>query len=210
MNRLTKRYLKSTAITAVAVILTIIFPAFNYRNKEIKASVHQNAEIAFVTVKKKSIAQKQVSKTEKKIIENENTFPSENSSSRESESVSHEEDESAEENAENTEAGVSDADNAAVQKATSTYKEYVLSRIASKKTYPIAARAKGLEGRVKLHVTVLPSGELIILEISKPCPHELLNEAALSAVKKAAPFKKMPEELKSSLDFVFAMDYLIE
>lgn len=210
MNRLTKRYIKSTTITAVAVILIIIFPVFNYRKKEIKSSVHQNAEIAFVTVKKKSLAQKQLSQKEHKKIESENIIPSENTVPKENENITTEEKENTEESAENTDNGVSDADNAAIEKATSTYKEYVLSRIASKKTYPIAARAKGMEGRVKIHITVLPSGEVTTLEIKKECPHALLNEAALTAVKKAAPFKKMPKELQSTLDFVFAMDYQLE
>lgn len=209
MSRLTKRYLKSTVLISISLILIMILPVFNCRKKEIKASVHQNAEIAFVTVKKKSLAQKQISKKEQKKIENENSIPSEKSAPKPNDDIP-EENEQTEESPENTDNGVSDAESAVVEKATSTYKEYVLSRIASKKTYPIAARAKGMEGRVKLHITVSPAGELTVLEIKKECPYELLNEAALSAVKKAAPFKKMPKELTASLDFVFAMDYLLE
>jgi TonB family protein len=204
MSRLTKRYLKSAAITAAAIILIIILPVFNYRKKEIKASVHQNAEIAFVTVKKKTLSQKQLPQKELRNIESEKTIPLENSFPQENESII------PEESSEYTDEGVSDADRAAIEKATSTYKEYVLSRIAAKKTYPVAARAKGMEGRVKIHIAVLPSGELKLLEIKKECPHAMLNEAALSAVKKAAPFKKMPKELRSTLDFVFAMDYLLD
>lgn len=210
MSRLTKRYLKSAAITAATIILIIILPVFNYRKKEIKASVHQNAEIAFVTVKKKSLSQKQLPQKELRNIESEKTIPLENSFPQENESIIPEEKETSEESSEYTDEGVSDADRAAIEKATSTYKEYVLSRIAAKKTYPVAARAKGMEGRVKIHIAVLPSGELKLLEIKKECPHAMLNEAALSAVKKAAPFKKMPKELRSTLDFVFAMDYLLD
>lgn len=209
MSRLTKRYLKSTVLISISLILIMILPVFNCRKKEIKASVHQNAEISFVTVKKKALAQKQISKKEQKKIENEKSIPSENPASKQKEDIP-EENEPTEENTENTDNGVSDTEKTAVEKATSTYKEYVLSRIASKKTYPIAARAKGMEGRVKIHLTVSPAGELTVLEIKQECSYGILNEAALSAVKKAAPFKKMPKELTTSLDFVFAMDYLLE
>ena len=36
-------------------------------------------------------------------------------------------------------------------KAVATYKSYALGRIASKKTYPYAARSKGLEGKVSTY-----------------------------------------------------------
>lgn len=205
MSRLTKRYLKSTVLISISLILIMILPVFNCRKKEIKASVHQNAEISFVTVKKKALSQKQISKK----IENEKSIPSENPASKQKEDIP-EENEPTEENTENTDNGVSDTEKTAVKKATSTYKEYVLSRIAAKKTYPIAAIAKGMEGRVKIHLTVSPTGEITVLEIKQECSYGILNEAALSAVKKAAPFKKMPKELTTSLDFVFAMDYLLE
>ena len=87
-------------------------------------------------------------------------------------------------------------------KAEESYKAYALKRIASKKNYPLKARATGLEGSVKLHVVIGLGGELELAEITQPCQHELLNEAALLAVKNSAPFKKKPETMqKLELDF---------
>ncbi|MBQ9206091.1 MAG: energy transducer TonB [Treponema sp.] len=93
-----------------------------------------------------------------------------------------------------------------VQKATASYKSYALSRIASKKQYPASARAKGLEGKVRLSVVIHPDGSLAECSIVSPCEHEILNEASLKAVKKAAPFKKMQNGM-SAMSLTFVMDF---
>lgn len=201
MSSLNKRYCKACGITAAIVLILIFLPVFNYhKQKEIKESVHQNAEIAFVTVKKKAPAQqKREKKAEKKP---ESTIPSDNPAEKIEEETEEEVEEQEEITAEEA---------AAVEKATSTYKEYVLSRISAKKVYPMAARAKGQTGRVKMHITIQPDGTVSFLEITRPTPYELLNDAAMNAVNKAAPFKKMPDGMKmKALDFVFAMDFMLE
>ena len=91
-------------------------------------------------------------------------------------------------------------------KAEESYKAYALKRIASKKSYPLKARATGLEGSVKLHVVIGLEGELELAEITQPCQHELLNEAALLAVKNSAPFKKKPDTMER-LELNFFMEF---
>ena len=91
-------------------------------------------------------------------------------------------------------------------KAEESYKAYALKRIASKKNYPLKARATGLEGSVKLHVVIGSGGELELAEITQPCQHELLNEAALLAVKNSAPFKKKPDTMER-LELNFFMEF---
>ncbi len=91
-------------------------------------------------------------------------------------------------------------------KAEESYKAYALKRIASKKSYPLKARATGLEGSVKLHVVIGLEGELELAEITQPCQHELLNEAALLAVKNSAPFKKKPDTMQK-LELNFFMEF---
>ncbi len=91
-------------------------------------------------------------------------------------------------------------------KAEESYKAYALKRIASKKSYPLKARATGLEGSVKLHVVIGSGGELELAEITQPCSHELLNEAALLAVKNSAPFKKKPDTMQK-LELNFFMEF---
>lgn len=49
--------------------------------------------------------------------------------------------------------------------------------------YPLAARRRGLEGRVVLHVQVLENGRCGDISIKQSSGHELLDNAALQAVK---------------------------
>ncbi len=89
------------------------------------------------------------------------------------------------------------------------YRQYVLSRIASRKTYPRAARTKKQEGIVRLQVVIGRDGRLMDCKIVSPCQHSLLNEASLLAVEKAAPFKKMPAGM-DTLTLTFAIDYNLQ
>lgn len=90
--------------------------------------------------------------------------------------------------------------------AEADYRQYVLQRIAAKKTYPRSARSKEQEGRVRLSITIQQDGSLGNLHVVEASPHSLLNEASLVAVQKAAPFKKMPAGMES-LSLTFSMDY---
>ncbi|MBE6354222.1 energy transducer TonB [Treponema sp.] len=86
------------------------------------------------------------------------------------------------------------------------YKTYALKRISSKKTYPLSSRSKGETGNVKLHVIILPDGSLEKAEITEACEFENLNGAALKAVRKASPFKKMKAGQKK-LELTFIMEF---
>ncbi len=46
------------------------------------------------------------------------------------------------------------------KKLESDYRQYVLQRIAAKKTYPLSARSKEQEGRVRLFITIQQDGSL--------------------------------------------------
>lgn len=94
-------------------------------------------------------------------------------------------------------------------KTIATYKSYALGRIASKKTYPYAARSNGLEGKVRARVVINPDGTLAEAVILTPCEYELLNTACLAAIKKAAPFRKMSAGM-SALTLSFVMDFSLE
>ena len=91
-------------------------------------------------------------------------------------------------------------------KASATYKSYVLGRIASKKTYPYAARSKGLEGKVRVHLVINPDGTVAHADVIEPSEYALLNDACLAAIQKAAPFKKMTGGM-SAMTISFVMDF---
>ena len=91
-------------------------------------------------------------------------------------------------------------------KAAATYKSYVLGRIASKKTYPYAARSNGLEGKVRARIVINPDGTLAEAVILEPSEYEVLNNACLAAIKKSAPFRKMTSGA-SAMTLSFVMDF---
>lgn len=91
-------------------------------------------------------------------------------------------------------------------KAAATYKSYVLGRIASKKTYPYAARSNGLEGKVRARIVINPDGTLAEAVILEPSEYEVLNNACLAAIKKSAPFRKMTSGA-SAMTLSFIMDF---
>ncbi|ERJ94209.1 energy transducer TonB [Treponema lecithinolyticum] len=94
-------------------------------------------------------------------------------------------------------------------KANATYKSYVLGRIASKKTYPYAARSNGFEGKVRVRIVINPDGTLAQAVILEPSEYEILNNACLAAVKKASPFKKMSNGMKA-MTLSFVMDFSLK
>ena len=94
-------------------------------------------------------------------------------------------------------------------KAVATYKSYALGRIASKKTYPYTARSNGFEGRVRVRIVINPDGTLAQTDILEPSEYEILNKACLTAIKKAAPFKKM-ESGMSAMTLSFVMDFSLK
>lgn len=96
-----------------------------------------------------------------------------------------------------------------IQKAKETYKAYVKKRIAAKKIYPLKARAQGQTGNVKIQLVILPDGNLESAEIVQKSEYELLNDAALLAVKKAAPFKKMTDKMQKQ-EYTFTLEFTLE
>lgn len=96
-----------------------------------------------------------------------------------------------------------------IQKAKETYKAYVKKRIAAKKIYPLKARAQGQTGNVKIQLVILPDGNLESAEIVQKSEYELLNDAALLAVKKAAPFKKMTDKIQKQ-EYTFTLEFTLE
>ena len=94
-------------------------------------------------------------------------------------------------------------------KAVATYKSYALGRIASKKTYPYTARSNGFEGKVRVRIVINPDGTLAQTDILEPSEYEILNKACLTAIKKAAPFKKMASGM-SALTLSFVMDFSLK
>ena len=85
----------------------------------------------------------------------------------------------------------------------SAYLEMVRLRIESQKRYPLQARAAFKEGRVLVRFTITTDGGIRSLGVRKSSKTKVLDEAALKAVRSAAPFPAPPRHL-------FKEDILLE
>lgn len=68
----------------------------------------------------------------------------------------------------------------------------VRSRIDQAKRYPWLARLRGMEGRIQVRFRILPSGEPIDIQILQSSQSRLLDEEAITTVKRAARFPQPP------------------
>jgi periplasmic protein TonB len=77
----------------------------------------------------------------------------------------------------------------------SVYQELVRQRIERQKQYPPQARKRQEQGHVVLHFSISPRGELKDVRVVKSSRNQELDNAALEAVKKAAPYPPPPASL---------------
>jgi protein TonB len=75
------------------------------------------------------------------------------------------------------------------------YLEMLNLRIHSVKEYPESARSRHIQGRVQIKFVLLADGSLKDVQVVKTSRHKNLDEAAVNAVKKAAPFPRPPVSL---------------
>lgn len=81
---------------------------------------------------------------------------------------------------------------ASQQAATSEWASAIQRRIGRHQAYPRGARA---EGRVRVAMVVMPDGRLDRVSVVQSSGADLLDAAALAAVRSAAPFPPAPEML---------------
>ncbi|MDM3869982.1 TonB family protein [Porticoccus sp. W117] len=61
--------------------------------------------------------------------------------------------------------------------------------------YPNHAQQRGYQGQVRLTIEVDRNGELVNVAAAEQSPHKTLDRAAIRAVKKAAPYEPLPQEI---------------
>ena len=76
-----------------------------------------------------------------------------------------------------------------------SYFEMIRLRIEGFKKYPHLARVRQLEGMATLRFTITMEGNLKGLELVKSTRYEVLDNAALKAVRDAAPFPLPPKRI---------------
>lgn len=219
------RWISSGLITA-ALFCALLFLQFPEIKSAHRQQTEANAAISNVTVIKKSRPVKKQTKAAPKPVEKQKPLDTpvpEKSAIPEKteeaelppEDAADTEDDSAAEAEDGAEDGESDAGDTAAANgipdnaALSSYRAYVLGRIAAKKIYPAAARARGQEGTVELSVVLQPDGKVESVQVVASSASALLNEASIAAVRKAAPFKPLPDGL-TALTLRFAMAYTLD
>ena len=75
------------------------------------------------------------------------------------------------------------------------YKSVISKLIAKNRVYPQKAQLNSIEGDVKAKFKIDKQGNLLDVTISQSSGHQILDDAAISAIKKTAPFPKPPAEL---------------
>jgi len=72
------------------------------------------------------------------------------------------------------------------------YFEMLLLRIQSAKKYPESAKSRHIEGRTGMQFTLKPDGSVTDIRVVKSSRNKSLDDAAIQAVKDAAPFHRLP------------------
>ncbi len=80
--------------------------------------------------------------------------------------------------------------------------EVIRKKIEAVLYYPRRARLQRLEGEVKIGFSLSPAGELLHEKVIDPSPYQVLNQAALLIMKRAAPFGPVRPELSGRKLFI--------
>jgi len=78
------------------------------------------------------------------------------------------------------------------------YQSLVIGKIERNKRYPAWAKREGFEGRAYVKFTIFSSGQAENISISSSSGFSILDESAISTVKRASPFPPLPKELDLS------------
>lgn len=79
--------------------------------------------------------------------------------------------------------------------------------IDRKNKYPSIARKRGLEGEVVVEFVIYRDGRVADVRVSKACPHDPFNVAAVNAVKKAqADFPTLSVTTKIEIPIVYQLE----
>jgi protein TonB len=91
------------------------------------------------------------------------------------------------------------------------YRARIRQAVDEHKHYPRMARRLGLEGRVVVAFTVGADGRLAGVRLVESSGSELLDEAALEAVRQAAPFPPFPAGIeRRQWDFTLPLSFALE
>lgn len=77
----------------------------------------------------------------------------------------------------------------------------IRKRIVAKQRYPASARNSGIEGSVKISFRIRNDGSLEFVKILAGSGHDILDQAALKAVREAAPLPYFNQAIALALEY---------
>jgi len=91
------------------------------------------------------------------------------------------------------------------------YQDMVKQRIEAARRYPLWARKHGVEGTAYINFTVLSGGQSCDIVLIHPSGSGILDQEALSTVKRASPFPPVPQgmgvsSVKMEVAIVFSLN----
>jgi TonB family protein len=112
------------------------------------------------------------------------------------------------------EMGPSNVDSGRISDVTDTEKSryfrahfsYIKDLIYKQLVYPATAKKRGWEGKVVLSFIVSSGGDVRNIMVSKSSGHEVLDENAMRAVKRASPFPKPPVEAQIIIPVLYQLN----
>ena len=85
------------------------------------------------------------------------------------------------------------------------YTTKIHNKINENKKYPLNARRRNIEGRVRVSFDVIKNGDITNLRLSEA--QALLKKASLKAIKKSLPLPEIPDKLEAPVHISFYMSY---
>ena len=76
------------------------------------------------------------------------------------------------------------------------YKDSISTLIRNHENYPLVAKRRGWEGTTVVGLTLALDGTVKSISVIESSGRDILDEAALTMVRKAAPLPRAPEELR--------------
>jgi protein TonB len=94
------------------------------------------------------------------------------------------------------------------EKTMLRYTDMIRQRIRDVMIYPHHARTQGIEGRSFVRFSIHSDGTLISVQLVRSSGHSMLDEEALSAIRRAAPFPTIPESIKKDqITFIQGLNF---
>jgi protein TonB len=92
--------------------------------------------------------------------------------------------------------GIDPSTEQAEERFIAQYLQVISGKINKVKRYPRQARRKGWEGTVVIELHILSSGDVEKVTLIEKSKYQVLDEAALKAIKRTLPFPKFPDGLE--------------